>query len=44
MNGQISRIKSPTGTLVTEQVVNIIEPKGGVTPPIIMLTIMIMPK
>ena len=37
-------MNSPTGTFVIEQVVNIIEPNGGVIPPIIIFTIIISPK
>ena len=38
MNGQTSLIKSPIRQPVIPQVVNIMEPKGGVMPPIMMFT------
>lgn len=44
MNGQTSLKNSPSGVSVIAQTVNIIEPNGGVRPPIIMLTIQIIPK
>lgn len=44
MKGIDSFTKSAIGHWVIEQVVNIIEPNGGVIPPIIMFTIVINPK
>ena len=44
MKGQVSLRKSEMGHLVMPQVVNIMEPKGGVRPPIIMLIMHTRPK
>ena len=44
MNGHTSFKNSLMGHLVMPQVVNIMEPNGGVIPPIMMLTIMTRPK
>src|SRR3712207_346798 len=44
INGQTSLMKSSNFTSTMEHTVNIIDPNGGVNPPIIILTIKITPK